>query len=199
MPDNGFLAGPDNLDRALEFHNRQRQHDLHGHVFPSAESAADGRINNADLLCWQAKRMGDLFLVGVSPLTAALDCNAAFFVQVGQPGFRLEVGVLLVWRMVFAFDDHVCFGKSRLHITLADFVPDANVGIADFRMDARRIRLHRLDCVVDGRQILVFHADQVARFGGDGFRLGDNNCHPVALAADDIGPHRPPQFPHFRP
>ena len=68
--------------------------------------------------------------------------------------------MLLVGRMVFAFDDdNVLPGEGGLHVALADLVPDADVGIADFRVDARRLRLHRLSRIVDSRQIFIFHLE----------------------------------------
>ncbi len=97
--------------------------------------------------------------------------------------------MLLVRCMVFAFDNDIRPGEGGFHIALADLVPDADIGIAPLRVDARRIRLHGFGRIINGRQVLIFHADQVARFGGNRFRFGDNGCHPVAFTADDIALH----------
>ena len=150
MPDDRFFTAPDNLDRALEFHYRQRQHDLHGYIFAPAESTADGRIDNADLFVGQAQRMGDLFLVGIGPLPGAFDGDTSGFIKIGQPGFRLEVGMFLVGRMVFAFNDDIRPGEGCLHVALADLVPDADIGVTSFRVDARRCGFQRCRRVEDG-------------------------------------------------
>ena len=100
----------------------------------------------------QAERVGYLFLVSMRPLTTAFDCDPASFIKICQPGFRLEVGMLLVGGMVFAlYNDHIRPGEGRLHIALADLVPDADIGIASFRVDARRCRVQRGGSVIHSR------------------------------------------------
>ncbi len=124
--------------------------------------------------------------VGVRPLTGALNRDAAFLVKISQPGLRLEVGMFLVGCVVLALDDHIRPGKCGLHIAFADLVQHADVGIADFRVDARRFGFHCLSCIEDGGQVLVFHFDQIPCLGGDGLRFGDDGGYLVTLAADDV-------------
>ncbi len=150
MTNYGFFTTPDDLDRALEFHDRQSQQDLDGHIFPSAECAADSRVDHTHLLIGQAKGVGDLLLVGVCPLTTAHHGDAVFLVQIGQPGLRLEIGVLLVWRMIFVLNNHIRPVEGGFHIAFADLVPDADIGIAPLRVQARCIRLHGLGCIING-------------------------------------------------
>ena len=97
--------------------------------------------------------------------------------------------MFLVGCVVLALHDHVRPGKRGLHVPLADLVEHADIGIANFRVDARRAGFHGLGRIVDGRQVLVFHFDQIPGMGCDGFRVCDNGCHLVALAADDVTLH----------
>ncbi len=54
-------ARPDDLDRAFQFPGRQRQHDLHRHIFAPAERAADGRVDcTRTCSARQAQRVRDL-------------------------------------------------------------------------------------------------------------------------------------------
>ena len=58
--------------------------------------------------------------------------------------------MFLIGCVVFAFDDDICMGEGGFHVTLADLVPDADIGIASLRVDARRFGFQRASCVKDG-------------------------------------------------
>ena len=139
--------------------------------------------------------MRDLAHVGVSPLPARDDGDAAFFVNVRQSRFGLEIGVFLVGGLVFALDDHVRFGEGGFHVPFANLVMDANIRIAAFGMQLRRAGLHGLDRVRDERQVFVLDLDQPHRFRRGRLGLRDDRRDLVALEADDVRCH--PPSPHF--
>ena len=56
----------------------------------------------------------------MEPLTRALDHQTTIFVDVGNPGLRLEVGMLLPTRRKLLLDHQVGRGDSRRSITFTD-------------------------------------------------------------------------------
>ena len=108
-----FAATPNDLDRSLQLPGRQRKHDLHRQILAAAECTANGRIDHADHVFRQTKGMRDRPAVGVRPLAGAGNRDAAFLVDIGQAGLRLQVRMLLAGRPILAFDDHVGLGKCR--------------------------------------------------------------------------------------
>ena len=137
VPDDGFLAAPDDAHRALEFPGGQRQHDLHGHIFTSAEGAADGRVDHAHVFIRQAECMCDLLAVGMCPLAASFDGHMPILIHIGQAGLRLQVSMFLHWCTVFVFNDHIRLCKSGFDVAFADLVMHADVGIVNLLVHTR--------------------------------------------------------------
>ena len=77
--------------------------------------------------------------------------------------------------------------QSRIHITFADPVPDADVARAAIRVKKRRVRLHRPDRIGEYRQVLVLDLDQSQGSGGGLLRGGNNGRHLIADEADNVG------------
>ena len=71
------------------------------------DEQADGRIDHAHLILRQSQRMGDLFLVFVHPLPRDLNRDAPGFIDIGQPCFGLQIGMLLRAREVGILDDDI--------------------------------------------------------------------------------------------
>ena len=112
VADDRLAAAPDRLhwtvDAALlQPPGGQRQDDLHRHVLAAAERPADGRVAHDDLLLRQAQRVGDLLAVLVYPLAGHDHDDPPQRVDVAQPRFRLQVGMLLRASAVGVFHHHV--------------------------------------------------------------------------------------------
>ena len=130
--------------------------------------------------------MCDLLAVFMSPLAAGLNGYMPILVDVGQSGFWLQVGVLLHRGAVFAFDDHIRLRERGFDFAFAYLVMHADVGVANFGMNAWSTGLHGCFRIGDHRQVFVFDFDQVARGGSLGFGFRDHDCNLVAHKADHI-------------
>ena len=71
--DDGFRAGPLDLDGSAKAPGRQGQNELHRDIFASAKGAADRAVDDPHLLQRQTQRLGDLTLVVVRVLAC---CHA---------------------------------------------------------------------------------------------------------------------------
>ena len=115
MPDNRLFPRPDRfyrpIDTALvQLPGSQRQDDLHRHILATAKGAADGRVDDAYFFFGQAECMGYLLAVFMRPLPADHNGHDPTFVYKADAGFRLKVGVLLGWRFIIPFDNHISLG-----------------------------------------------------------------------------------------
>jgi len=66
--------------------------------------------------------MGDLLLINVCPLASRLDRDPARFVQIGDAGFGLEIGVFLNGRSIHSLDDHIGRAEADLDVAFADAI-----------------------------------------------------------------------------
>ena len=197
MAEDGLLAAPDDLHRALQLPGGQRQDDLHRDILTPAESAADGRVEDAHLLLRQAERVRHLMALLVRPLPAREHGDAPLLVEEGQPRLRLEVGMLLPRNLVVRLDDDVGLGEGGLHVAAADTVPRDEVPLEDqFRMDGDRrvgrvevrgFGLERLARIVDDRQVLEGDLEPLHALFGGGLRLRDDGGDLIADEAHDVG------------
>ena len=126
---NALLAAPDRLDRPACTLCGQGQTDLERNIFPTAKRAADGRKAHDDLLVRQAQRVRDLLPFFMHPLTAADHLDAAIGQDVGQPGLRLQIEVLLRMGAIFGLDNDVGRGEGGVDIARAHAERVQDVGI----------------------------------------------------------------------
>jgi hypothetical protein len=128
--------------------------------------------------------VGDLTAVGVGPLagSSTTTCPAP---RRSAASLGLEVGVLLGRDAVLGLHGHVCGGKSRRDVALADLVVHTDIAVAELRVEQGRAGLHAFLGVEDRRQILALDLDQGAGLGGSLFGLGDDGRQLVADEADE--------------
>jgi len=196
MAQDRFLAAPDDLHRAPQFHRRQPQHNLDRHILTPAERAANGRIDDPHLLLGQTQRVRDLLAVFVHPLPGHQDGHPAAVVDIAQAGLRLEIGVLLEPGAVFALDNHVRLIPGRVHIAMPDAVMDQHV-VPGMGMQLGRAVGHSVEHIEHPRQVFVFDLDELHGSGGRFFRVCHHQRHLIRQAAHDIraflGTPRPAQ------
>ena len=107
MADDRLFAAPANCRRPLEHPGCDGNEALHRHVFAPAERAADLRVLDYDLVFGQRENFRELLAVFVQPLPSRFDNDAAVFIDGGDAGIGLQVGVFLPLRRKAAFDDDV--------------------------------------------------------------------------------------------
>ena len=76
------------------------QDDLDRGVLAPAERATDRGVDHPHVVEGEVEGVGDLLGVLVGPLAGDLDGDPSVVVDVGEPGFGLEVGVLLVGQLI---------------------------------------------------------------------------------------------------
>src|SRR5262249_22319863 len=173
-----FLTAPDDLDRTAQSPCRQRQDDLNGHIFTSAESPAYGRVNDTDLLVGQAQSVRNLFLVLVNPLTGNNNRNTTVFVNVGKPGFRLQISVFLPGSFISAFDNNIGWQPASRHIAFANAIVAQDV-VRIFGMELRCVVLDGFFGGSDNGQIFINNFDEIAGCTGSVFGFRDNDSHVI--------------------
>jgi hypothetical protein len=129
--------------------------------------------------------MADLLLVFVRPLPADLDRYPALFVEIGQPGFGLQVGVLLPRGRVCSLDRHVGLLPALVHVAFAHAVMGDDVA-GRVGVKLRCALAHRFERVEHGRQVFVVDADQVAGLRCRLLRFGNDQRKVVHRGADDV-------------
>jgi hypothetical protein len=130
--------------------------------------------------------MGDLMAVLMGPLPGCHHCDPSFLVDIGHAGLRLEVGVFLEGRAVGALHDHRRLPKGCLHIALADAVMAKEVARV-IGMDLWGAGAQRFLGVINPRQVLIFHLDELHRLRRDLLALRRHQGHHIPLVADHIG------------
>lgn len=107
-------------NRPLRLHGEQSQHALVDHVFLAAETATDRTHDEANF----TYRLGDDARQHVAMVSDILirrnDRHHAVVVDIGEPGFRLEVSMLDRLRRICFLDHQIAFGEAFLGIADTD-------------------------------------------------------------------------------
>ncbi len=167
--------------------DHQRERDLHGHVFPTAERAADGRIDDAHPVGRKAQRMRDLLLVFMRPLACDLHGDPARIIDIGHTRLGLKIGVFLDGRLVHTLDDDICISKPLRCVALADAIAVAHVA-GRVRVKQVGAGLHSLLSIQHQWQVFPFDPNQLARCARLHFRLSYDKCDLVSDKANHICP-----------
>ncbi len=192
VAENRLLARPDDLDRAsdpalLQAPGGQRQDDLDRHVLAAAEGAADGRVDDPNLIQWHAQRMRDLLLVLVRPLPRHLDQDPSGLIKRSDAGLGLQVGMLLRRRAILVFDDQGGARQPGPGVALADAEVAEDIRAA-FRVQHRSVGAASVQHIRDHRQIFILDGDAPHAFGGNRFGVGHHQRHLVAHKAHAVCP-----------
>ena len=191
VPEDRLFARPDYLDRPidpslLKSPGSQRQHNLDRHVLPTAKGPTDRGVLDSHFVNRKSQSVGDFLLIFVGPLASDLDGDAAFIVNVGQAGFRLQISMLLSRGQIFAFDNHFGRLEARLQIPMSNSYPVEDIALPVW-LKLRRIVEHRCLGVGDYRKIFIFDFDKLGRLSGDLFGLRNDEGDLVADKAHPIG------------
>jgi len=198
MSQNRLLTTPHDLHRFPQPLRRQRQHNLDGHILATAEGAADRRVDHPNSVLWHTKGVGNLSLIFVRPLPGDNNRDPALFVKIGEPGLRLQVGMLLPGNLVGGLDDHVGLQQSGLDIAAPDPVARHQVALKDQLRVLRDSGIIRVQCggfltqriarIRNYRQILILHLDE-SQCTLRGVLIGGNNSrHLISDKTHDIHP-----------
>ena len=203
MPDDRLLPAPDRLDRAARLPRGQRQRNLHRHILPPAERAADGRVAHDDLARGQAQGVGDLLLILVHPLTGDDHLDASVGAHVSEAGLRLQKGMFLRVRAVDTLDAQFGLGEAVRNVPAAQAMGDKQIRLPvplfigkaaeGVGMERTRVRCHCLVRIGNDRQRLVFDIKQPGRRLGLRRGLGHNQCHLIAFPTHDLCLRRTPR------
>ena len=180
----------DQAHRALGVQRQQASHQLVV-VFHNlaAKAAAGCSLNYAHARDWQAQRHGNLHAHQVHRLGRCLQHQAAIRVQRGDAGHGLHVPRILGVGGVRGFVNQVGRGKACIHI--AAFKLNMVGDVVALRVDAKGLLIHGLIGGHDGRQLFIFHANQIERIAGNLIGDGRHGCHFfTAKTHDTLGQNR---------
>ena len=158
-----LLARVEDAHRLPRVPGEQRGDDLVGvGVELRAEGAADGRLQDADVLAGDAERPGEVALHEVRHLGRRHHGQPAAAVEGGQGEARLHAAVGHELRAVGALDDVGAPGNRALGVSVAELVAVGHEVVRRLLVDARRGRLHGLQRIEHRGQRLVVDPDERA-------------------------------------
>ncbi len=157
------------------------------HFLLVAESAADARLDDPDLLQRQTDERRDNAARVERNLRRGTDNHAFVFIKITDGNMRFKVNMLLFLGVVFAFEHVVRFSKSFIYITYFSFDMINNVALSvinalrvRFVMDYRRTWLHGGFHIYDRWQYFVLDINQFESLVRNFQRLRRHHSHPVA-------------------
>ena len=120
----------------------------------------------------------------MQPLTGGLDDQPPARVEERDPGFGLQVGVLLPRCGERTLDDDVCRGKGCVDVALDDALVEQHV--VAIGVHALRAGKQRVARVADDRQVLVFDAHEGRAVARRAIRRRDDERDAVAVVTNDV-------------
>ncbi len=182
--DEAFETVGDEFDRPLEeFRQCRRRHLVGIDVHLDAERAADVLGENAHLIFFEIKMLGEQVLHHVRRLRALIDGEARFArIPVGDDRARLIGDAGVAAEHKYRLDYGIRFGETL--VRFAD-IKDALKGeiVAKLGMDDRRFGIERRFRVGDAGQRFVVHRDQRARVFRFGAGARDHRTDRLTLPA----------------
>ena len=167
--DEAFETVGDEFDRPLEeFRQRRRRHLVGIDVHLDAERAADVLGEDAHLVLFEIKMLGEQVLRHVRRLRALIDGEARFArIPVGDDGARLVGDAGVAAEHECRLDHGVGFGKTLVGFAGIEHALEGEI-VAKLGMDHRRFGIERRFRVGDAGQHFVVHVDQRAGVLGFG-------------------------------
>ena len=190
MPDERFFPAPNDLNwppnaALVQAPGCQGQDNLHRHIFTPTKRAADGWINDPNLVERQAQRVGNLFAIFMHPLAGHVHGDHARFIYQRNAGFWLQIGVLLRMGGISLFDHHIGCRERAGNVAAPDVVAVNDI-TAPFGVNALAIGLHGAQRICHNRQVFIINLNKREcgrRLRG---RFGHYQGHLVAHEADDV-------------
>ena len=177
MDEQGFGPRELDLDGPAGQVRDERGMVLDAHVFFSAEAAADELILHADLV--RAEQELALVQRRVRGLVGRKHHHIAIRVDVRDGAFRLQKRVLRPRRLEMLRNDVFGVFDGRIRVAARDMLIRLHVRFFLVKY-TRRVLRPRLGRVMDGRQRLVGHLDELFRLFQNLRRFRDHECDRVA-------------------
>ena len=177
-----------------------------------AERAADVLGNDADLVLFECKMLGEQVLHHVRRLRALIDREPRLArIPIGDDGARLVGDAGMAAEHKCRLDHGVGLGKSLVWLTGIEHALEGEI-VAKLAMDDRRLGVERRFRIGHAGQRFVVHVDQRASVFGFGAAARHDSAHRLALPAGaidgdgvlrrrfdalEMGEHADPRRNHF--